>query len=46
MPVIARRDFLNDPSACTLSADELTAVFLPSYGMLCASLRYRGIELL
>lgn len=37
---------LDDPKAVTLTAGELTAVFLPTYGMLGASLRYRGIEIL
>jgi aldose 1-epimerase len=33
-------------SARTLAAGDLEAVFLPSAGMLCASLRHRGAELL
>jgi aldose 1-epimerase len=37
---------LSDPSARTLVAGELEAVFLPGYGMLGASLRHRGVELL
>jgi galactose mutarotase-like enzyme len=37
---------LNDPAARTLKAGELEAVFLPGYGMLGASLRHRGVELL
>ena len=37
---------LRDPSARTLAAGELEAVFLPGYGMLGASLRHRGVELL
>ena len=37
---------LEDPSARTLRAGELEAVFLPGRGMLGASLRHRGIELL
>jgi aldose 1-epimerase len=37
---------LNDPSARTLVAGDLEAVFLPERGMLGASLRYRGQELL
>ena len=36
----------NDPSACTLTAGELEAVFLPGRGMLGASLRHRSAELL
>jgi aldose 1-epimerase len=35
-----------DPSARTLVAGDLRAVFLPSLGMLGASLRHRGAELL
>jgi aldose 1-epimerase len=37
---------LNDPTARTLKAGDLEAVFLPGYGMLGASLRHRGVELL
>ena len=37
---------LNDPSARTLIAGDLEAIFLPSHGMLCASLRHRGAEIL
>ena len=37
---------LNDPSARALIAGDLEAVFLPGYGMLCASLRHRGEEIL
>lgn len=36
----------NDPAARTLKAGDLEAVFLPGYGMLGASLRHRGVELL
>jgi galactose mutarotase-like enzyme len=39
-------DFLKDPSARTLVAGDLEAVFLPNQGMLGASLRHRGVELL
>ena len=39
-------DLLRDPSACTIVADELEAVFLPRNGMLGASLRHRNVELL
>jgi aldose 1-epimerase len=35
-----------DPSARTIVAGELEAVFLPSHGMLGASLRHRNVELL
>lgn len=37
---------LNSPSARTLVAGDLEAVFLPGYGMLGASLRHRGAEIL
>lgn len=37
---------LNDPSAHTLVADDFQAVFLPGHGMLGASLRHRGAEML
>jgi aldose 1-epimerase len=37
---------LKDPSARTLIGGELEAVFFPGYGMLCASLRHRGSEIL
>ena len=37
---------LNDPSAHTLLAGDLKAVFLPAHGMLGASLRHRGVEIL
>jgi aldose 1-epimerase len=39
-------DLLKDASACTLSAGDLEAVFLPAHGMLGASLRHKGVELL
>jgi len=39
-------DFLKSPSARTLVARDLEAVFLPDHGMLGASLRHRGVELL
>jgi len=39
-------DFLNDPTAHTLIAGDLEAVFLPAHGMLGASLRHKGRELL
>jgi aldose 1-epimerase len=35
-----------DPRRRTLAAGDLKAVLLPSHGMLCASLRHRGAELL
>src|SRR4030095_15260328 len=37
---------LNHPSAHTLLAGDLEAVFLPGHGMLGASLRHRGVEIL
>jgi aldose 1-epimerase len=37
---------LNNPSARTLVAGDLEAVFLPGHGMLGASLRHRGAEIL
>ncbi len=37
---------MKDPSARTLIAGDLEAVFLPGYGMLGASLRHRGVEIL
>jgi aldose 1-epimerase len=38
--------FQKDPSALTLVAGDLEAVFLPRYGMLAASLRHRHVEIL
>jgi aldose 1-epimerase len=37
---------LKDPSARTLVAGDIEAVFLPGHGMLGASLRHRGMEML
>jgi aldose 1-epimerase len=37
---------LNDPSAHTIVAGDLEAVFLPDHGMLGASLRHRNVEIL
>jgi aldose 1-epimerase len=37
---------LSDPYACTLVAGDIEAVFLPAHGMLGASLRHRGAEIL
>jgi aldose 1-epimerase len=37
---------LNEPSACTLKAGDFQAVFLPGHGMLGASLRHKGVEIL
>jgi aldose 1-epimerase len=39
-------DPLNDPAALHLAAGDLDAIFLPARGMLGASLRHRGEELL
>src|SRR5947209_11961040 len=39
-------DFLKSPTARTLVAGDLEAVFLPDHGMLGASLRYQGVEIL
>ena len=39
-------DPLKHPAARTLAAGDLEAVFLPGHGMLGASLRHRGVELL
>src|SRR6266571_743878 len=39
-------DLLKSPTARTLVAGDLEAVFLPDHGMLGASLRHRGVELL
>jgi aldose 1-epimerase len=40
------RDFLKEPTAHTLIAGDLESVFLPAHGMLGASLRHKGVELL
>ena len=37
---------LNDPAAVTLVVGDLEARFLPSFGMLGASLRHQGVEIL
>ncbi|HEY1852688.1 MAG TPA: aldose 1-epimerase [Candidatus Binataceae bacterium] len=39
-------DLLKDPTAHTIRAGELEAVFLPARGMLGASVRHRGVEIL
>src|SRR4029450_1421975 len=39
-------DFLKSPIAQPLLAGDLEAVFLPDHGMLGASLRYQGVEIL
>ncbi len=38
--------FLKEPTARTLLAGDLEAVFLPAHGMLGASLRHKGVEIL
>jgi aldose 1-epimerase len=43
---MARLPLLQESSARTLVAGDLQAVFLPDHGMLGASLRYRGAEIL
>jgi aldose 1-epimerase len=43
---MATRPFLKESSARTLRAGDLEAVFLPDHGMLGASLRYQGVEIL
>jgi aldose 1-epimerase len=39
-------NFPSDSFACTLAAGDLTAIFLPGRGMLGASFRHRGAEIL
>jgi aldose 1-epimerase len=39
-------EIFKDPSACFLAAGDQEAVFLPRRGMLGASLRHRGVEIL
>ena len=39
-------NLLKDPSARVLVAGDLEAIFLPGHGMLGASLRHRGVEML
>jgi aldose 1-epimerase len=43
---MASRDFLQESSARSLVAGDLRAVFLPDHGMLGASLRHKGVEIL
>ena len=43
---MATRSFLEESSARTLRAGDLEAVFLPDHGMLGASLRHTGVEIL
>jgi hypothetical protein len=46
MSVAVSSGLLKEPSARTLIAGDLEAVFLPRHGMLGASLRHRGVEIL
>jgi len=46
MATLSLRSPLQDPAAVTLAAGDLEAIFLPSYGMLGASLRHKGEEIL
>jgi aldose 1-epimerase len=46
MDVSGPADPLKHPAARTLAAGDLEATFLPGHGMLGASLRHRGVELL
>jgi aldose 1-epimerase len=39
-------DFLKSPTVRTLVAGDLQAILLPDHGMLVASLRYKGVEIL
>lgn len=39
-------DFLKEPTARALRAGDLEAIFLPAHGMLGASLRHKGVEIL
>jgi len=43
---MATSPFLEESSARTLVAGDLQAVLLPDHGMLVASLRYKGVEIL
>src|SRR5262247_2126667 len=43
---MATSPFLEESSARTLVAGDLQAVLLPKHGMLVASLRYKGVEIL
>jgi galactose mutarotase-like enzyme len=45
-PMVDTEGLLKDASAHTLVAGDLEAIFLPSHGMLGASLRHRGVEIL
>ncbi len=46
METLSSTCLLKDAAAVTLAAGDLEAVFLPSYGMLGASLRHKGEEIL
>jgi aldose 1-epimerase len=43
---MATRPFLKESSARTLRVGDLQTIFLPDHGMLGASLRYKGVEIL
>src|SRR5258708_23947636 len=46
MNTLSSTSLLKDAAAVTLAGGDLEAIFLPTYGMLAASLRYRGEEIL
>jgi len=46
METLSSKCSLKDAAAVTLAAEDLEALFLPSYGMLGASLRHKGEEIL
>ena len=46
MSPVSHSRLLDDPLAQTLASGDLAAVFLPGRGMLGASLRHRGVEIL
>jgi len=46
MSISESQDLLKNPSARTIVAGDLEAVFLPGHGMLGASLRHRNVEIL
>ena len=46
MSTVSHSRLLDDPLAQTLASGDLVAVFLPGRGMLGASLRHRGVEIL
>ncbi len=46
MNTLSSTSLLKDAAAVTLAGGDLEAIFLPTYGMLAASLRHRGEEIL